>query len=510
MFFLSQKTIKTLGFFTNNSIKNNISFNELVDNTNLLQENYAIILQDSKNYSVFQLLNRISQNNIVVFLDAKYSQFIKSNFIKPTWIFCFSNNLSKNSKFLIKQIYPIEKILKNIYSIAITGTNGKTSITQFTYNSIKKQQLQCTSVGTLGILCNNQYYHTKLTTPSILTNKQIWYKSYKEKTKYIIMEVSSHAIQQKRLESLEWDIAVFTNLTQEHLDYHKTIKQYYITKRKLFLHMFLQKIKVKPNIIINIDDNYGKQLYNDIKKFQDRYKNKFLDIKPTLITLGKNGDLQIKDIYPALTGYLVEFAFRNKSYTISSKLLGKFNIYNLLSTLLILNTLQPYTSIQKICSILETIVPPTGRMFFIQQKKKIVIIDYAHTPNALINLFQTVLELCTQKICIVFGCGGERDQEKRQVMGEIADKYASNIILTNDNPRNENPDTIINHIKKGISNNNKVIIEPNRKDAIQKGIQIIKTGDILLVVGKGHEEIQIIGENEYAFSDIKIVKAFLQ
>lgn len=382
---------------------------------------------------------------------------------------------------------------KNI--IAVTGTNGKTSVTDFCRQIWSFYGLKSASIGTLGIRDTpEQYYHktrNNLTTlDSSELNKQLS-KLYDKQISYVALEASSHGINQNRLDGISFNGAVFTNLSHDHLDYHKNMENYFSAKMKLFT----EHLKDGTCVSINLDDQYGMELYNKIKTKNFKFVNFGFNEKCELKLI------QIKKIEKI---WQLEILYKNKLYKTDIGLVGHFQIYNALAAASIcLGLGLKQDSIFKSLSYLQTV---PGRMQIVNHPlcKATIIVDYAHTPNALENAILTVKKMnVSGKIYTLFGCGGERDHEKRSKMGEVAFKNSDFTIITDDNPRTEDPSLI----RKSIINNNPIAIEiPGRDVAIKKAISFLKDDDVLIIAGKGHEQTQTIGIETLPFDDVSVVK----
>ena len=382
---------------------------------------------------------------------------------------------------------------KNI--IAVTGTNGKTSVTDFCRQIWSFYGLKSASIGTLGIKdTSEQYYHkirNNLTTlDSSELNKQLS-KLYDKQISYVALEASSHGINQNRLDGINFNGAVFTNLSHDHLDYHKNMENYFSAKMKLFT----EHLKDGTCVSINLDDQYGMELYNKIKTKNFKFVNFGFNEKCELKLI------QIKKIEKI---WQLEILYKNKLYKTDIGLVGHFQIYNALAAASIcLGLGLKQDSIFKSLSYLQTV---PGRMQIVNHPlcKATIIVDYAHTPNALENAILAVKKMnVSGKIYTLFGCGGERDHEKRSKMGEVAFKNSDFTIITDDNPRTEDPSLI----RKSIINNNPIAIEiPGRDVAIKKAISFLKDDDVLIIAGKGHEQTQTIGIETLPFDDVSVVK----
>jgi len=389
-------------------------------------------------------------------------------------------------KFLKDYVDAYNNIINEMCIIGITGTNGKTTSCFLIYELLKMLNVKCAYIGTLGFYLEDKIINLNNTTPDLLTLYNILKECKDKAVKVIVMEVSSHALEMNRIYGFKFDYTVFTNLTKDHLDFHLDINNYLNSKIKLFN-------LIKPNGIgiVNIDDDNS-------KKF--KCKN--------LKTYGfKNSNYQITSYKLFLNKTIYQFKYNNKKYKVKINAPGKYNIYNSIISIIILNNMG--FPINKIIKKLNKVTLPSGRMEIINVNKSYVIIDYAHTPDAVSNVLKNVNEFKKNKVYTIIGCGGNRDKTKRKDMGIISTELSDYVIFTNDNPRSEKPTDIINDITNDlISNNYEVILD--RKDAIIKGIQLLDKNDILLILGKGHENYQIINGINYHFNDKEEVLKYIK
>ena len=379
---------------------------------------------------------------------------------------------------------------KNI--IAVTGTNGKSSVANFYFQILKNLKINSAAIGTLGIFYKNKVKRINLTTPDIITiHKELNFLK-KKKIDNVCLEASSHGLHQNRLDGINFTAGIFTNFTQDHLDYHKNLKKYLQAKLSLFSSL------LKKNSFAVLDTDIPE--FSIINKICKKRKIKIL-------SFGSRGNtIKLISHYYFGKKQIIKINFLNKIYNIKLDLIGDFQIKNVLAAIL-----ASYLSVKnpdQIINTLSKIKSATGRMQYVGNKKKsAVVVDYAHTPDALKKSLQTLAKQFNKKVDVVFGCGGDRDKGKRYKMGDIADQFASKIYLTNDNPRSENPISIIKQIKKGCSRS-KIILD--RKMAIKSAINNLNTDSILLIAGKGHENYQIINNQKKYFSDQKVSKFFLK
>lgn len=372
-----------------------------------------------------------------------------------------------------------EKI-KDITLIGVTGTNGKTTTSYIIYDILNKMDIKCAYIGTIGFYKNGTIKELNNTTPDIEELYEYLYECTLDDIRYVVMEVSSHALVQDRVHGLKYDACIFTNLTEDHLDYHKNMDEYKKAKLLLF-----DKLRNKRIAIINSDD----QNYKDFI-FSNNYN----------VKVGKFGDFRIRNIKLNDDSLDLKFGFKNE-YFKHLNMVGKYNAYNYLEAVAALVYLN--FDINEILKI-DVLAPP-GRMYIVKYKDNTIFIDYAHTPDAMEKVLRSVKEFKKNKVFTIFGCGGDRDKFKRSIMGNIASIYSDKVIITNDNPRTENEDDIISDIVSGIKTDNYEIVK-NRKDAIIKGVSYLDKNDILLILGKGHEDYQIIGNEKKHFSDLEVLK----
>ena len=368
------------------------------------------------------------------------------------------------------------RLARNFKIIGITGTKGKSTTALLVYQMLKKLKVKVAYIGTLGLYYNEKEEPLENTTPDILTINKILKKLKEDNITHIVMEVSSHAIALNRIKGLSFVTGAFTNFSQDHLDFHKSMEEYLKTKLKILKYF-------EGPIIINNDDKTA----SIIKKKTRKY-----------ITVGNDGDYKITGYTLYQTSTLINFEHQYNHYTVSVPLVGKYNIYNYLEALAI--TISLGYDLLDLINITNSLKPIKGRNELIKTDKGYIIIDYAHSPMAVKETLETYNELKRGKIITIIGCGGNRDKSKRPIIGTLATKYSDYVIFTSDNPRDENPHLIINDMTEKLDSHNFEIIE-NRKDAIKKGVKFLKKQDYLLILGKGHENYQIINNTKYHFDD---------
>ena len=376
----------------------------------------------------------------------------------------------------------------------ITGTNGKTSCADFIAQMISID-MPCGLMGTLGSGVYPQLKETGFTTPDAVTCHKWMADILADKAEFAVMEVSSHALVQGRVSGIHFDSAVFTNLSREHLDFHGDMKSYADAKFKLF------KTPGLKNAIVNVDDEVGQNIVDELAQ----------EIQCIRYGLNKtrNPDVFGSDVHLDDQGLSMQVSTPWGNGKIQAPVIGEFNASNLLAVLsvMLVQGIDFEESLQR----LTTIKSVAGRMQrFGGENSPLVIVDFAHTPDALAQALKSLRQHTQHNLWCVFGCGGDRDSGKRPLMGNVAEENADYIILTNDNPRSESPESIIKDIQSGIKNVANVIVELDRQAAIHHAIKHANAGDIVLIAGKGHENYQLIGDNKYPFDDGKEVQQQLE
>ena len=373
------------------------------------------------------------------------------------------------------------KEFENLKLIGVTGTSGKTTTCFLTYQILNKLGIKTCYIGTIGCYIDNDVVELSNTTPDILELYNLLLTAKEKGCKVIVMEVSSHSLAEERIKGLKFDVCAFTNLSQDHLDFHKTMEEYCKCKVKI-----INYLKDNGKIIVNVDDEYSKYFICDKS-----------------LSLGINGsNYKIKEFHMENTHTDILFNVNNDSYEVRTNLIGKFNVYNYLTSLALINNLG--ISVNDIINVTDSINAPVGRAQIIKVGTSIAVIDYAHKPDAVSKIIPLFREVTKGKIITIIGCGGDRDPMKRPIMGNIATSLSDYVILTNDNPRTEDEKLIMKDILEGITTDNYEVIY-DRKDAIKKGISMLKDNDCLLILGKGHEDYQIIGRTKIHLSDYEEV-----
>ncbi len=380
----------------------------------------------------------------------------------------------------------------NIKLIGVTGTNGKTSTVFHLFDLFRGLGFRVGLLSTIEQKINNKVFPYKQTTPDPIETNKLLSMMIKDNCEFCFMEVSSHGISQNRISGLSFDIGVFTNITRDHLDYHQSFNQYIATKK-----LFFDSLSKEAKSIVNADDEYASTMLIDTNS------------KKIFFSLKKTSNYHATVIENNIDGLALEL----EKMELSTKLIGKFNAYNLLAAYSVAIELnQDKMSVLNLLSNLES---PAGRFNIIKSKSGIIgIVDYAHTPDALKKIIVSISNFCTinKNLIIVVGCGGDRDQGKRSIMGKIASEHASLAIFTSDNPRFENPESIINDMSSDLSDTlcKKVHKIINREEAICFAVNNASKESIILVAGKGHEKFQEISGEKTPFDDFKILEKLLK
>lgn len=375
--------------------------------------------------------------------------------------------------------------------IGVTGTNGKTSTTKLIKDILTKHGKKVGLIGTIQNEIGDEVIYAKNTTPTHLEFQKLLHTMVLKKCEYVVMEVSSHALVQERIGDTKFSIAVFTNLSQDHLDYHKTMEEYYKAKKKLF--------SMCEKALICLDDEYGKRLFSELfcEKFSFAIKNE----KATFLA---------KDIEVTCDGVYYILQSENIREKITFKTPGIFSVYNSMTAFICCYLLgfnpKETAKILKLCN------PIKGRSEKLNINTNFTVIcDYAHSPDGLKNILDSINNYKKTRVITLFGCGGDRDKTKRPIMGEIAAKNSDFLVVTSDNPRTENPEKIIDDIVVGVNKTKTPYVKiTNRKKAIYYALKIAKKDDIILLAGKGHETYQVLGTEKIHFDEREIVKTAVE
>jgi UDP-N-acetylmuramoyl-L-alanyl-D-glutamate--2,6-diaminopimelate ligase len=476
------KDVEVLGVsYDSRTIKKNFAFIDLLGHSNMNGEKY-ICEAIEKGASVIISGSKYGENNNII------THVVVKN------VFHFMATFS--AKFYN---YPDRELT----IIGVTGTNGKTTVTYMIESIFSNSGIECGVIGTINYRYKGKIVDATNTTPQSLDTYKIMRYMVDKGVKYLLMEVSSHALELGRVYGIEFDIAVFTNLTREHLDFHKNFESYFEAKSALFKSLGSGKKINKKYAVINADDGFGKKLLKmkigaEVKLYSI-FEKKLVDLKAENIEF--SNDYSKFDLFFGV-GPLKK---------ISINYLGIYNIYNALAAIAVAICIG--VTFTKIAEGLSKFKQIPGRLERVDTKELgfRVFIDYAHTVDALTNVLQVLEMIKPKRIITVFGCGGDRDRTKRPLMGKKSVEMSDFVFLTSDNPRTENPNKIILDIEAGIKKTNKsnyrIIFD--RETAIKEAIAMAKKGDIVLIAGKGHEKYQIIGSERTSFSDVRIAKKYL-
>ncbi len=392
---------------------------------------------------------------------------------------------------LLARFYQTE--LERIRLIGVTGTNGKTT-TEFVIQVVLNQLVSCGLIGTIRYSWKSHVEDAKNTTPGAEELFSLLTKMVLEGVGHCVMEVSSHGLDQDRTAGLRFCASLFTNLTQDHLDYHKTLENYYSAKRKLFLG------HEKPGAaLVNLEDPYGRRLASEIGKSAVGYGEH------------QHAIYRLLSGTCSLNGSEFEFLRKRRKYVVKTNLPFKHNIYNTLACIAALGELgfPP----EQVTPLLQDFPGVPGRMERVDEGQPFfVFVDYAHTPDAFSRVLSSARELTEGRIITVFGCGGDRDKTKRPLMGRAASDWSQRVVLTTDNSRSEDPVSIVRDIERGIEPQGSAIVERelDRREAIRKAVEFAHAGDLILILGKGHEKVQVTGKEAVPFDDVQVAREFLR
>ncbi len=427
----------------------------------------------------------------VVLSDKKVAEFYRKKY--PFVTFIVSNNIRKTQAEVSNRFYgyPSERIKV----IGVTGTNGKTTVTNLLLQYLETAGKNTGIIGTIHYKFKEKIFASGRTTPDSIEWFYLLSEMEKRGADYVVAEVSSHAVDQYRVYGTFFHGGIFTNLTQDHLDYHGDMENYFRTKRIFF--EYIMETNPEGIISTNIDDNYGTKIYQEFKK----------NMNVISYGKGRNAEFRISDFIVDMKGVSFCYEYGGKKKRVKSELKGEFNIYNIAAAFSYL--LRSGFDIEFLHWATERLRPIRGR-FETVEREFLVVNDYAHTPDAIEKILLSLNQIKKNRIIIVFGAGGDRDKGKRPLMGKIAEKLADIIILTSDNPRSEDPLKIINDIKTGMNMEKEIYEIIDREEAIKKAIEIAQKDDIVLIAGKGHETYQIIGDKTYYFDDLDVAKKYLK
>lgn len=388
------------------------------------------------------------------------------------------------------------RISKSIYHdassrlvvVGVTGTNGKTTTAYIIAQMLSVLGKKAAYLGTLGAIFGEKKYDLPYTTPFAPHTFETLLQLEKDGAEAVVMEVSSHALDQRRVDGVQFDVGVFTNLSQDHLEYHQSMEHYFEAKRRLFLGVDSTK---HLTAVVNADDEFGKRLLSEVS--------------PTISFGVHEGDLQVERSDVSLDSLQMVFTYGNKRFVTSASLGAKFNVMNCAGA--IASCIALGFAPDAAAEALKCAEAPPGRFETIPTHSDFtVIVDYAHTPDALKKLLASVRELRPARVLTVFGCGGDRDRSKRPLMGGAVASGSDVCFVTSDNPRTENPNAIIEEILTGIVPGTEVHVDPDREASIMAAVATARSGDVVVIAGKGHEDYQIIGTEKRHFDDREVAR----
>ena len=394
--------------------------------------------------------------------------------------------------------YPASKMRM----IGVTGTNGKTTTTHMIAHILRAQGHTVGIMGTVHIVIGDQTFPIHNTTPDVVDLQHILQQMVDAGVSHCIMEVSSHALDLGRVAGVEYDTAVFTNLTQDHLDFHKTFENYLAAKCKLFTGLTAQAAtKMPKGAVINIDDPYGHRV------------EEVTEVPVITYSTDGKGTLNAKEVAMTSKSSAYTVVYQGQEYPVTMNTTGLFNVYNTLAA--IGACLQEGLSMEAIDKALATFTAVPGRFELVDEGQDFaVVVDYAHTPDGLENILKTAKAIVENRIIVVFGCGGDRDATKRPIMGRFAAQYGDVIFVTSDNPRTEDPVKIVQDVevgvKEGLRPGTSYSVVVDRAEAIHEAIAMATTGDVVIIAGKGHENYQILKDKTIHFDDREVAREALR
>ena len=381
--------------------------------------------------------------------------------------------------------------------IGVTGTNGKSTTTFLVKHLLERANQSTGLIGTVHYEIGARVLPAQRTTPESLDLQELLSQCVEAGCRNVVLEVSSHALSQGRVSEIAFDVGAFTNLTQDHLDFHHGMKEYFEAKARLFEGVRDNQKKAKA-AVINIDDPYGQQMAARFGR----------DLPVATYGMGARADFRASNFKVEMTGTSYQLNAKEKSYLVRLPLIGRFNIYNSLAALAVAHAIGADVRTSVLALANSPQIP--GRLEAVPAKRQFqIFVDYAHTEDALLNVVRTCRDLHPNRLILVFGCGGNRDRTKRSFMGAVADQYADYTILTSDNPRKEDPEEIIRDIEAGFKRKDyeKLV---DRKEAIARAIVLAQPKDIVLIAGKGHEKYQEFGDYTIPFDDVEVAARALE
>ena len=483
------------------SVKDLVPTVEILDVTSnsasTVRGSLFIALKGTQTHGIDFAIDAAKAGAVVILYDAldEYCQQripLLQKQVKTRWLGV--ENLDRVNGVIVSRFY--DEPSNDLTIVGVTGTDGKSSVTHLITQALGKLDKQVGSIGTLGYGIGNQLEASSHTTPDAVVLQSCLYEFRQQRCQYVVMEVSSHALEQYRVNGCHFDIAVLTNLGRDHLDYHGDMAHYAAAKQRLFTDFDLS------GRVINSDDEFGRNLSASFDKNEViRYSS----------TMDADNDAEVYLLRSEITdqGQDIYVSTPLGEVCASTALMGAFNIDNTLACIASLVSLG--LSLDEIKVAVSDLNPIPGRMEkFSASGRAIAVVDFAHTEQALRACLATSRGHTKGKLWCVFGCGGDRDQGKRKGMGRAAEQLADQVIVTDDNPRTESPEAIVNEILRGMNDPDKVSVVHNRQAAIEFALSQAMEEDLVVIAGKGHEQEQIIGRERYPFSDRHVVQRFMQ
>ena len=429
------------------------------------------------------------------------SAILAERAVETTMPVIYVENTRTAMRILAPEIYDYPS--RSMRLIGLTGTNGKTTTTYLLKAIFEAAGYKCGVIGTIQSLIGDEVIPVKNTTPDSAELQKILGLMRDRGVQYVFMEVSSHALELGRVDGCEFDCGLFTNLTQDHLDFHGTLDNYRAAKAKLFAKLGQAVTKPNKSAILNADDCSAQEMLTAD------------GVKRISYALNSPATVMAEDVELRLNGCSFVLKYDEKKYPCNLNITGLFNVYNVLAA--VATALAENVALDVILAALGRIQAVSGRFELVNCGQPFAVaVDYAHTPDGLKNILETARDIVTNRIIVVFGCGGDRDRTKRPIMGSIAAEYADMVIATSDNPRSEDPELILDDVETGIRA--MLINRPNvefrriadRATAIRAAIEVAVAGDVLLIAGKGHETYQILRDKTIDFDDHKIAGEILR
>ncbi len=442
------------------------------------------LVKKGQRYNAFDFIPEIKDKVVCFVVSKKENKRVQRLSREyPGKVFLLVDDIDRFADKLSKVLF---KGYKRLKIIGITGTNGKTTTAYIIGKILNDLELESGLLGTVKYSWKKNIVPSFMTTLDNFMFKSLLCKLNDDGLKYVVSEVSSHGLATGRVKDIFFQRAVFTNLSQDHLDFHRNMQAYLKAKKKIF-----NQLTGRGKAVVNIDNKYGKKIYEDLK------------IPKLSFSLVKDSDYKARGYRFTKKGLEFLIDINKKSYLVKAPMVGVFNVYNVLAAFVCALSLG--LDIDRVIKSISSCDPPPGRM---ERFGDNVFVDYAHTPEALKQSIEAIRASNFKKVIVVFGCGGQRDKGKRSKMGKIVSKYADYGIITSDNPRKEDPYKICKDIEKGIAKDNYTVVI-DRTEAIEKGIKLAKHDVAVLVAGKGHEDYQVFADHKVRFSDREFIKKLL-